>query len=404
MELNKQFLSGATQYTALNLVDKGLALITPVCILFILNDQSVYNLVEYVYAIAAIVVIFLDLGFKHYIMYGLKLTHEKNNSIESYLKQADTLFYQINILMLVALAIILAFTNSLIENPLIFILVLVRAFTLSISQYYAILFRAKDKPNFTFLFSSFGNIGIIISLLMFPFVGLSADKLYFLVPFLMVFGVFCAKILTLKSSYNIDFLKSAYYFSWPILLNSGLAILVLSFAKIFAFNLLSPSDMTELSLVQRASLAIQLVHTSIVGFTLKQVYTSDKNLFSSFYPYFYFLCLSSVAIFLMLSGYVVNHLGYYSFNLLAAGYLIIYTFLWCCSAFFEILFAKHHFTKSILFATLVGVLVFVLIIIVSNSLSLVDLTRTMAISSATTLACMLILYIKQIAPLEKNLS
>ena len=82
-------LQNIYSYSVLNFLDKGLIFITPLLILKFFDDKVLYNTIEYIYSISAILVIFLDLGLKNYTFFYLKKSKNYNRD----LNKIDHTFY-----------------------------------------------------------------------------------------------------------------------------------------------------------------------------------------------------------------------------------------------------------------------------------------------------------------------
>src|SRR4051812_47305171 len=70
------------RYFFLTYLDRGLSFALPLSILFIVNDKSLYTLIEVAFSYAAILLVLIELGISNYLFWGYKKADDKLLFIE----------------------------------------------------------------------------------------------------------------------------------------------------------------------------------------------------------------------------------------------------------------------------------------------------------------------------------
>src|SRR5688572_11465947 len=69
-------------YFILTYADKAISFALPLSVLFVLNDKSLYTLIEVAFSYAAIVLVVIELGLSTYLFWGYKEASDKSLFVE----------------------------------------------------------------------------------------------------------------------------------------------------------------------------------------------------------------------------------------------------------------------------------------------------------------------------------
>ena len=170
-------------------------------------------------------------------------------------------------------------------------------------------------------------------------------------------------------------MKESLIYGAPLFISLVIASLVSIYAKVFAFDNLSDFDMYQISLNQRITLIIFLMHTSFISYYTKQIYLSknfetDKKIFLN---YFKLIIISVFFVVIILYGFdiLVNPYNESIINL-STLYIGIYTIFWVLGAYLEAFLARENKTKQIPIICIVsgGIYLILLLLIKKDILNL----------------------------------
>ena len=380
-------------YTALNYVDKGLTFAVPVIVLYVFKDRGVYNEIEYVYSIATIVAILIELGVRNYFFYAYKEAGDRTQLVRD-VRGYFALQFALYTVLSTAVLIVCWLTGT--GLTAVYVFIVIRSLYLYLVSYFAVYYRLVDTPSKVFALSISVSILTVALILVAQYYLQSVSLVYFFVSQALL--VILAASYFVFSHWEIgmrrllNYVKASLAFSWPIIIHLFLIMFVNNYGKVYARNFLTEGEMFHLSFVQRAALIIQLAHVSAMGYFSKSLYVDAKNRLNVriFAVYSFMLALSAVAafVFLKLFGMVMT-MPEIKIDLVA-WMLIVYTIVWCYASFFELYFGKMNKTKYIPLSSAVAAIVYLVLIGIEGESRLVVIASGMLISMLCYLASVLI--------------
>lgn len=375
-------------YSLLNILDKGLIFLIPLIILFLFKDKELYNKIEYIYAIASVVVIFLDFGIKNYIFYNFKESRSKADLLKKNRVFINFLLYFYSIITLLLIVANELFFSNL--DLYLYVFIFARSLYSVLIAFYSYYFRLIDKPSKVYIYSLTVSLFTIVLVLILYFFNsiISLYDLFIFQMLLVMLAMFVFRKLLYAFNFEIFFtyIKEALSYSYPIIINLILVTIINQFGKVYAYNFMSADDMTALALIQRFTMLIVLIHASLSGYFSKKLFieTSINTHLKILGLYSFILVSISLSVFFM--GYVNNVYNFivYTINLNLLSLLIISTLLWCFTAYSELYFNRSNKNKYIPYITLMGFLSFSAILMF-NSITIEAIIFAMLISNAISL-------------------
>ncbi|UOB19418.1 hypothetical protein [Abyssalbus ytuae] len=366
------------KYILLSYFDKTIIFLIPLLVLYLFNNKSLYVSVEYIYSFVLVIVPFLDFGLSGYFFYYYREHKNKKAAILAVFN-LFTLLY-ITLFLFGIMIILIHYLWFSFEKYILYIVF--RCLFLVLFMFLSSYHRLMNKPKKALFITITSNIISLIVIFylyifnleisVFPvFVGQILFCCYF-------FLVLVRKILKTKT-FKKNLLKSVFFgsvlFAWPTIIQVFLMMYIANYGKIKAINHLNLEEATLLSLTQRYSMLIQLTHTSIVAFLMKDLYLENmkKINLKRFFKYFLFLLLSvvGVVILICLNWYhkeiLISRLRVFQVSILMIGY----TILWCIYSFLEIFYSRENKNIIKLYLAIVNAIVFI-IVINGFSMSLLD--------------------------------
>lgn len=340
-------------YLFATIADRGLSFLLPIIVLYLFGLEKVYNEIEYVYSISNLMLAFLDFGIIKYLFYGHKISSEPNYFLK---KIKGVLVCLLSVVMIITLMILIYF-----DNHIIILFILSRSSYLLCYQYYNNLKRLQDQPLYGVFPPIIVNLldMIIISILyyLFGFQNIII-YVYFGVTFLYPIYIIWDGFREIDFTYFIDIGKKSFIYTWPLMLNTLLVMLLNNYGKVFAYNQLSQSAMTNISYLLRICMVIQLFHGAISSFQTKAIYDVDDGRFlkKEFYEYLSYLCLALFLFYVII--FISNKFGIVQTGMFSVLFLSMYMIFWCIGAYLEQYLNKTNNNKFILFANFVGVILF----------------------------------------------
>jgi len=145
-----------------------------------------------------------------------------------------------------------------------------------------------------------------------------------------------------------------------------------------------------LSLTQRFSMLIQLTHSAIIGFLMKELFVSGdllaikKNIL---YKYIMLLFSAVIGVSVVATGYFYFFGSSFSLDVLFLniGLIIGYTFMWCVYSYFEIYYSRENKNIIKLYLAITNGLLFILIFNVVEFNYIERITLAMFLSTFVTL-------------------
>ncbi|MFY0593244.1 hypothetical protein [Roseivirga sp.] len=267
------------KFTFLNFLDKGLNFLLPLAILLFFQDNLIYNEIEYVLSVALILATFADLGFRSYLFYGYKESVGREEYFLSRTSKVFNTLFLLYVLSTVLIATSIYFVNHPVSKMTAGYIGL-RFIYIFFTNYKSVIYRFDDKPSRLFRWTIPGTILSLLLLLTVFKAGWVLRLDYFFFGSAVVLLVFFLKDFRIGSMADLTLLKSYFFkvisYSWPLILNGAMVSVVNNFGKIYAFNSLSDSEMSEISLMLRIGMIIQLAHLSSMTFFSKKLFLSKS--------------------------------------------------------------------------------------------------------------------------------
>lgn len=349
--------TGLIGYTVLNYFDKLLIFLTPLAVLYLYRDRLLYNEIEYVCSVAAVVVVPLEFGIANSFLFAYRGAEHRDALVE----RAHAAFLWSFALYVVVAALatgVAAFAGAAWTG--IALLTVIRALFLYFIQFYGVYFRVVDRPANVFWFSCLTNVGTLaIVLALRGRVESLRLEWFFATQAVVPLAVAAyqlrvvprARLLAVRA-----YVAAGVRYAWPISLNILLFMVVSNYGKVYARNWLTEGEMFQISFVQRLALIIQLAHASAVGYLAKAVFVeegagSERRLLAT---YTVMMAIATAGVWVAFAG--VNA---YSSSVRVAldGVtlsLVAYTIIWCYGAYFELYLNKINRNKTILAISIVS--------------------------------------------------
>lgn len=343
--------AGLIGYTALNYLDKLLIFLTPLAVLSLYHDRSLYNEVEYIYSIAAVVAVPMEFGLANYFLFAYRESGDRGGLVER-ARYAFLLSFAIYVVVVAIGAVGGAATH--VEATGLTVLVATRALFVYFLQFYGVYFRLVDRPAAIFGFSCAANLATLaVILVMRQSAAPLPLGLFFAAQAVLPLAVAGYGLATLTRCRLADvgaYAAGGLKYAWPISLNVLLFMVVNNYGKVYARNWLSEGDMFQISFVQRLALIIQLAHSSAVGYLVKAVFVDDSAGSERRLLAIYTVMIGVATVGVMAAVGILNtYSASVRVSLDAVSLAVIaYTILWCYSAYFELYLNRINRNKSIL--------------------------------------------------------
>ncbi|MCX6827212.1 MAG: hypothetical protein NTV06_08135 [candidate division Zixibacteria bacterium] len=385
--------SGLIFYTAFNYFDKILTFGVPLIVLYIFEDKATYNEIEYIYSIAAIAGVLIELGVKNYFLYAYKEASDRDRLVTNV---RDIFFLQFALYAGLGTIIIVPMLWMKVQWTIAYFFILARTLFMYFLSFFAIYYRLIDKPSRIFISSICVNAGTILLLLVAHRWFEKIDLLYFFAgQMLLVAGVvfyFVFRRVKINLLDMTKFIRRSLFYAWPIVLNIFLFMFINNYGKVYARNFLSADEMFQISFVQRLALIIQLAHSSAAAYLSKHIFidVNDGVNTKIFSLYSIAMFVSTGLVFAALWGINILKLKETVNIDLVTILIVIYTIAWCYTAYFELYVNKMNKNKFILAFSLVSAILFLAVLHFAWSQPLVNITLAMTISMLCNLSLMLV--------------
>jgi len=384
---------GLINYTALNYADKFLTFSVPLIVLYLLHDRALYNEIEYIYSIAAIGSIIIELGVRNYFLYAYKEAEDRDALVE----KVRSCFLLQFVLYLAFSVLVLGLVYLLGgELRLVFLCITIRALFMYFVSFFTMYYRLIDRPSDVFAFSIAVNIVTVLIILAFREISTQLTLPYFffgqiaLIVGTALFYLAGSK----KTSVGklLAYVKDALVFAWPIILNLFLFMFISNYGKVYARNFLSEDQMFHISFAQRIALVIQLAHASVIGYLSKRVFIEKGNAISHRILMIYsgMMALSVVGIFGILLGIQVLELKQAIPIDIITILIIVYTLAWCYGSYFELYINKMNKNRFILLFSGISAVIFIGIVNLAPLAPLMRISLGMAVSMLSSLIMIII--------------
>jgi len=263
-------------HTIFNYIDKIVNLLSPLLVIKFLHNQLLYNKIEYILSSALILSVLIDFGLSSYYFYGYRQSEFKEKYILS-VEKCFLLLYTVQVFLVIVLVSVYFVTLN--QALIIYICLFIRTLFLSYTNFKFNTYRMIDRPSAIFFITIPVNL-FAFSLFYILYKYQSPQVLYyFLVLFLFEIGYTVSALIKhkhfdIKSLWNL--LKVSFFFAWPVMVNVFIINTIGNYGKIYAYQNLTPSAMTSLSLMQRFMVIITLAHTASNSFYLKKIFDTKE--------------------------------------------------------------------------------------------------------------------------------
>lgn len=389
---------GLIRYTALNYVDKGLSFAIPLIVLWMFEDKKLYNEIEYIYSIAAVLSVLIEVGVRNYSLYAYKIATDR----EQLTRDVKGIFlFQFAVYVGIGIVSGTALYFATGGIRLIFMFVAVRALFMYFVSFFTIYYRLVDRPSAVFGFSIGANVLTIGVLLWSRQQGHGSMLVYFFVSQFILVLATSAYFLFNRSTVSLDrfftYIRGALKYSWPIIANVMVFMAINSYGRVYAQNFLSQDAMFHISMVQRLAYVIQLAHVSGIGYLSKRVFIEPDNrigrgvliTYSTMIAVSILVVVGLILVLPLVRPDMAVGLG------LVTVLVIIYTVIWCYISFFELYLNKRNRTRYVLYFSLSGTAVFVGLLTLTGSNGLTAIAVSMVSGMAVNLALNLIYVLRQ---------
>lgn len=380
----------------LNYLDKGLAFLLPLIVLYICDDKTVYNKIEYVYSIAGIAIVLFNLSnFGGFYFY--KESGDRKLFLGLYQKACS-----IMLLFMVVVMLLAAFVWNILDKQITLLLCCCVSARLSYLLFLnndSVYYRLIDKAYKILLYSIVINVISIILVVLFFYLDSDIIAPYFITG-LIVPIVLSFRSLSRNSSITMhevmSYYKDTFFYAWPIFITTFLGMFVNNFGKIFAFNTMSPDEMYSFSYTLRISLIIQLAHSSIIAYFSKRIFLLGYSLklivgYLLFISSCVFVCFGALICLNQLEVFYIN----ISWSTLV---LFLYTYIFCAASFFGDFFSRRNLNRLTLYATIIAAVVYASMFLLNDNRTL----GYVAVAMLTYSVVRLVMYLTFIVGVKKK--
>jgi len=369
-------------YALLSYFEKALIFGFPLFALYVTGSKAAYNQVEYTFALAAVLALFLDGGLRIYLLQAYRVGSQSQELI----RQIISSFRFLLRIYLIVAALLFVAVLIFVPNEIFDIGgAAARALFLCMMAVLAVWYRIKDVPERAFAYS------IPVYLL--------GGAIIWLTAWLELYGILLALILPHLAAVifiafprdgedttggeNVErlfiYAKASLRYGWPVLVSIVVTMLMANFGKIYAYKNLSENEMFQFSLAQRMALVIQLMHVSITGYMSKHLFVSESRSFhiKALAAYLGCLLLTSAAViaFVYLApGFGLNKVPKIDRTFM---FIFAYMLVWCVGAYAEIYVNRQNRNVIILQAALVSAALFTACLIFGSEDMLLRIAMSM---------------------------
>ncbi|MBW1293898.1 hypothetical protein GBO31_00155 [Aquimarina litoralis] len=354
------------KFISLSYFDKAIIFLVPLLVLYLFNSKSIYVSVEYIYSIVLVAVPFLDFGLTGYFFYYYREHKSKRTAIIAIFNAFHILYavlFTIGILFILVHYLWIPF-----EDYIVFIVF--RCLFVVLFMFLSSYYRLVNKPQKALFVTIISNIISLITIFCFYILKLEVNVfIVFVGQILFCFYFFFKIIKRFVKKMNINkkvlyaILHKSFLFSWPTIIQAFLIMYIANYGKVNALHYLTLDEATLLSLTQRYAMLIQLTHTSIVAFLMKDLYLEEiKEInLKILLKYITLIILSAIVVFIVLSiNWYFKAIDITSERIFQVSIaIIVYTVLWCIYSYIEIFYSRENKNIIKLYLAIVNALVFI---------------------------------------------
>ena len=383
---------GFIKYAILNYLDKALTFAIPLIVLYVFKDKGLYNEIEYIYSIAAVAAVAIELGVSNYFLYAYRQADNRNLLVRNV---RGWFLLQLAIYQLLGITLLSVAALCGLDVTFTYIYILVRTLYMFFLSFFIVYFRLIDRPSKIFIYSLSANLITILLLAVARFVLHQIDLAYLFLSqmalLLTAFIYYMSQRSQISFSGLVSYVKQSLTFAWPILLNVFLFMFISNYGKIYARNFLSQDDMFHISFVQRVSITIWVAHASAVGYLSKRIFIDRQAGVSRSVLGLYSVMVAGCVGLVFLAFFLLKRLhSAISVDIDAVTILIIaHTVAWCYVSFFEMYVNRINKNKYILLFSLIASAVFGCILLLNMGEPLYTISVGMMGSMVCNLAMVL---------------
>ncbi len=378
-----------------NLFDKLLIFLLPLSVLFFFKDKNLYNQVEIIYTISMIFYIFADGGIKNYSLAHFRKAQNSKKFINEKLNYINTLI----LYYLVIFFPLILFFFLLKKISVIYFLILFRLLFLIFNNYLKVHYSLLNKQLSMLKFTLASSMATLLYILYISYSHnfLSLEEFFmfqiFITVALIIYNIFNNKIINYKKVIII-FLKSIK-FSFPVIFNALIFLIIMHFAKVYSYNFLSVDDMTKVSFLIRIMLVIQISHGIFVNYFYKSFFGKNLKMINYKLILNYCLMIFGSGIMLILTyPFILNVFNLnYEIDLIFI-FIFSYTLIWCLSAFLEQYLNKFHKNKFILFYSLFALVIYLTVIFTFTE---IDMLTRISMAMLASILVYFVLILKKVS-------
>lgn len=354
---------GLLSFMALSYLDKAIIFLLPLLVFQLFKDQKVYVSIEYIYSITTVVVPLIDLGLSGYFYYAYRNTKHPKSTIRTFLDCFQVIFLLISFIGVGLICI----DYLVLEIDEFIVFIVARLLFVLVSVFYTSYFRLIGKPKkavYITLSSNFLSLLFVLG----HFFSESDFSLWLIFIGQILFSIgYIFKCINdvIFNNHRINknkvksLIVDSLLFSWPSIFQVFIMMYVANYGKLNAIRLMSIEDGALLSLIQRFSMLIQLTHTAVLAFLIKDIYTTGKLLeikLNILRKYVFLLLLSVVGVFIIIISYFFYTDLQYSFSrfITILSIIIAYMFFWCIASYFEVYYSRENKNRIKLFLAILN--------------------------------------------------
>lgn len=343
----------------LSYIDKAIVFAGPLFVLFLLRDKTLYNQVEYVYAIAPLIGAVLNGNLTTYFLPAYRDADDRKALVQ----EVRGYFYLQLAIALAAAAIVLAIWRGHGVGLAVAIGCTIRGIFLLAQSFYLVYYRLLDAPSRAFIFSISGGAGTVAIVVGFWLLHGGLRTWHFFAAqaaVTVMAGVMggCA-LRHVRWGPLVRYFWKALVFCWPVMVNVLAMSLLTNMGKIYSFSALSADDMSRLSLIQRSALIVTLTSSGMISYMAKTLFLGDslagaKKAFLAYAS----VILASAAFVIAVLG-VLPHVSKVNSGPidLATVALVFGAVLWCFDSYGEFLMLKYQLLKLLPVFSVLGFMV-----------------------------------------------
>lgn len=371
------------RYFLLTYLDKGLAFLLPLSVLFITDNTVLYATIEAAFSWAMLFLTVMDLGITSYLFYAYRHSTDPGEVLTVAQSAVSTL---VIIYFICGIGMFCALSTSDWSRAMLSLLVLGRVIFLQYSNVMAGYWRLSDFPARIYKFTLPVYVFTLLLIALTRNTGSDWQTVaYITMP--VLFAVVAALRRLLKNPVAVKrilkFLSDALAFSWPVMLNVLAMAFVNNYAKIYAFNNLSQQEAVQVAFVLRIALIIQLTHKAFSSYFSKKLFMSETKQVDLALLARYSLTLVSAVVVAICAVFFCHYFLSSHFTLpvdLSTFFFFAYTVIWCYIGYIELYFNLHNANKMVLAISIIGGLVYLLLISVTRKVTAQDLGLYMVVS------------------------